>query len=255
MMQVNQLLDKIKYSYSDILRENLVGIYLHGSLAMNCFNPLLSDIDFIVVVSYKPSDKELRELVNLMLELTDGPDKGFEMSVLTENDTKNFKYPTPFILHYSDKYKSKYISQTDYICGDSTDVDLAAHITVIRERGICLTGKPIDEVFRPVPKKFYVDSIMNDVMDSKKEIIDNPIYYILNLCRILCFLISGKICSKKEGGEWFKLHSPKYCNIIESALNSYIYNCKFNIDNKSLIEFAEYMLNEIDLHMNINDDI
>ncbi|WP_313370569.1 aminoglycoside adenylyltransferase domain-containing protein [Sedimentibacter sp.] len=253
-MPVNQLLDEIKYSYSDILQENLVGIYLHGSLAMNCFNPLLSDIDFIAVVKNKPFDKDLRDLVNFLLELTDDcPNKGFEMSVMTEKDTKNFKYPTPFILHYSDKYKSRYINQFDYICGDSTDVDLAAHITVIRERGICLIGKPIDEVFQQVPKRFYIDSIMNDVIDSKKEIIDNPIYYILNLCRVLCFLISGQICSKKEGGEWAKLYLVKYCDVIESALNSYIYNSEFNINNSSLIEFAEYMLNEIDL--NVTGDI
>jgi hypothetical protein len=29
----------------DILKENLVGMYLHGSLAMDCFNPARSDID------------------------------------------------------------------------------------------------------------------------------------------------------------------------------------------------------------------
>ena len=34
----------------EILKDNLVGIYLHGSAVMGCFNPLKSDLDLIVVV-------------------------------------------------------------------------------------------------------------------------------------------------------------------------------------------------------------
>ena len=33
-----------------ILQTNLVGVYLHGSAVMGCFNPLKSDLDLIVVV-------------------------------------------------------------------------------------------------------------------------------------------------------------------------------------------------------------
>ena len=34
-----------------ILGENLVGVYLHGSAVMGCFNPAKSDLDFIVVAN------------------------------------------------------------------------------------------------------------------------------------------------------------------------------------------------------------
>jgi len=33
-----------------ILGNNLVGIYLHGSAAMGCFNPKKSDLDLILIV-------------------------------------------------------------------------------------------------------------------------------------------------------------------------------------------------------------
>lgn len=42
-------LDKIKALFVEELSENLVGIYLHGSLAMGCFNPSRSDVDLVVV--------------------------------------------------------------------------------------------------------------------------------------------------------------------------------------------------------------
>jgi len=249
MVSEKHLLNEIVNSYAAILRDNLVGIYLHGSLAMDCFNPLLSDIDFIVVVKDKPLNEDMRRLVNILLDLSEiGPQGGFEMSALLEKDTKNFKYPTPFILHYSNKYKDKYINEPSYICGDFEDSDLAAHFVVIRERGICLIGKSINEVFQEIPRKYYIDSIMNDVINSKDEISENQIYYILNLCRVLCFLKEEKVFSKKEGGEWADTRLPaKYKDIIEAALNTYDQGRKFNIENDRLIEFADFMLKEIKL--------
>lgn len=41
--------------YQNILKDNLIGIYIHGSIALNCFNWDKSDIDFIIVVRDKLS--------------------------------------------------------------------------------------------------------------------------------------------------------------------------------------------------------
>lgn len=249
MLEIQQILDKIISSYYNILQKNLVGIYLHGSLAMKCFNPLSSDIDFLVVVKEKPNFNEMRELIDVLLQLSvNGPKKGFEMSVLLEDDAKNFKYPTPFVLHYSDYHKDKYLKELDYICGNFEDPDLAAHIVILRERGISLIGKTINEVFQEVPKKYYIESIKQDIISSREEIIHNPIYFILNLCRVLCFLQEGKICSKKEGGEWACFNLPSECSdIIHSALNTYNdVHTTFEVPTKILVDFADFMIKKIE---------
>ena len=44
------LVEEFAEQSKHILQENLVGIYLHGSAVMGCFNPDRSDIDLIVVV-------------------------------------------------------------------------------------------------------------------------------------------------------------------------------------------------------------
>lgn len=49
-MTYQELLDKIAEGYRGILKDNLVGIYVHGSIAMKCFHWDKSDIDFIAVV-------------------------------------------------------------------------------------------------------------------------------------------------------------------------------------------------------------
>ena len=50
MFELKGLLDEFICNSKNILQDNLIGIYLHGSLAMGCFNEKKSDIDLLVVV-------------------------------------------------------------------------------------------------------------------------------------------------------------------------------------------------------------
>ena len=61
--EIKLILDEIVKSYYGILKDNLVGIYLHGSLALGCFNPKVSDIDFLIVARDKLSLEVKREVV------------------------------------------------------------------------------------------------------------------------------------------------------------------------------------------------
>ena len=61
--EIKLILDEIVKSYYGIFKDNLVGIYLHGSLALGCFNPKVSDIDFLIVARDKLSLEVKREVV------------------------------------------------------------------------------------------------------------------------------------------------------------------------------------------------
>ena len=58
-----ELLQKIKSSYQIILQDKLVGIYVHGSIAFQCFTWENSDIDFLVVVNESLSQAEKEALI------------------------------------------------------------------------------------------------------------------------------------------------------------------------------------------------
>ena len=45
-----KVIDELIEQTKGILKNNLIGIYLHGSAAMECFNPAKSDIDLIIIV-------------------------------------------------------------------------------------------------------------------------------------------------------------------------------------------------------------
>lgn len=68
MMYEYDLLGQLTDKTRDVMRENLVGIYLHGSLAMDCFHPDKSDIDLLVVVRHRLPDKQKRRYMDMIVE-------------------------------------------------------------------------------------------------------------------------------------------------------------------------------------------
>ena len=232
-----------------ILKEKLTGIYLHGSAAMGCYQPGKSDLDFLVVTSEELTETEKREYMDMVIELdADGPAKGIEMSIVTREVCDPFIYPTPFILHYSRMHTEWYRRDPeDYLRKmNGTDPDLAAHITVIQSRGLCLYGLPVCEVFGEVPEENYLDSILLDVSDAMDEITKNPMYLILNLTRVLGYLKEKKVLSKREGGIWGLQNLPEqYHPLICSALHEYESGGEVQYDPALARAYAAYMLSQI----------
>lgn len=86
----------------EILGDNLVGICLHGSAAMGCFNDKKSDIDLLTVVSDAPSGAVKLRYMDMVTALNaSAPPKGIEFSMLRRAVCRPFVYPTPFELHFS----------------------------------------------------------------------------------------------------------------------------------------------------------
>lgn len=200
-MNEKELLHRIKITYQSILNEKLVGIYIHGSIAFGCFRWDVSDIDFLVVVKEKLNQEEKEALISELLALdNECPPKGFEMSVICQDACGCFQYPTPFELHFSNAHKEFALQDLAQYCRrmQGTDKDLAAHCMVIRKVGITLCGKKISEVFGEVSKEAYIDSICADIQDARTDIIENPVYIILNLCRVLAFKRDGYVLSSRR---------------------------------------------------------
>ena len=234
----------------EILKDNLVGIYLHGSAVMGCFNPAKSDIDLIVVVKDSVPDSVKKSFMDMVAALNAmGPAKGIEMSVVKQSVCRPFVYPTPFELHFSvahlDWYKK---NPDDYVSKmKGEDKDLASHFTIINHRGKCLYGAPIRDVFADVPARDYMDSIWNDIADAEEEISENPMYLILNLARVLAYRKDGLVLSKKEGGEWALNNLPeKYHSLIKNALCEYSEASDISYDLNLAKDSAQYMLRQIE---------
>lgn len=249
-----EILEQIKTAYHNILQNKLTGIYVHGSIAFHCFRWDSSDIDFLVIVNQKVTLPEKKLLIAALLDLEkDCPPKGVEMSVVLAKYCQPFVYPTPFELHYSNTHREACRQNLEKYCMtmNGTDKDLAAHFTVTRKVGIVLYGKEIPEVFASVPEAAYLDSIRKDIENAVCEIGENPVYIILNLCRVLACVREGVVLSKKQGGEWALQNLPENCHgLVDSALRAYGEGGSLSLTEgmaHAARGFAEYMLEQIGL--------
>lgn len=242
---------KLHADFSAILADNLVGIYIHGSIAFGCFNPERSDLDVITVVrgAISTADK-LRLLDGIRDAEKDAPEKGIEISFVLLDDCLHFRYPTPYQLHYSPMWRGISITNPMVMCSDElkTDKDLAAHFSVIRYCGIAFCGKPITQVFGPVPAANYLDSLLYDVGDSEQNVCDQPVSIVLNLCRVLAYLQTGKILSKKQGGiEALEQVESDFHPVIRRALVDYEGHSRLSETHfEQNVPFCRYMLKRIE---------
>ncbi|XXM72346.1 aminoglycoside adenylyltransferase domain-containing protein [Lysinibacillus sphaericus] len=210
---INETLTYLQKQFADIMDGELVGVYLHGSLAMGGFNPDTSDID-IVAVTDKPIKPETkRRLAKLFLKCSANP-YPIEISFLNKGQLKEWQHPCEFDFHYSEFWRDRYENDLKSGTGEwinddiKTDADLAAHITILNNRGISIAGRPIPEVFPPVPQPDYISSIVTDFKDCIANIGEDPIYCTLNMIRVYWYLKEGVISSKREAGNWGVVHLP-----------------------------------------------
>lgn len=221
----------VRERFSAVLGDKLLGIYVHGSLAFGCYNPGVSDIDFIAVTSDEgPTQEEKALLIRALLSLDSvyfgigDPHAGFEMSVVSERVCRNFVYPTPFTLHYSNFHRDAARRDIAAYCARvwGCDYDLAAHFTVIRAAGYTLCGEAIGTMFGPVPRGNYIDSITRDIADAAENAADDPVYALLGACRTAAAISEGRVLSKRGGGEWALERFPdSFRPTIEAALRIY----------------------------------
>jgi len=249
-MELKRLLDEFVIHSKEILGDNLTGIYLHGSAVMGCFNDRKSDIDLLVVVKDVISKEIKRQYMDMVIEMNQyAPEKGIELSVVKEAICKPFVYPTPFEMHFSIAHLNWYLSNPeDYVERmNGVDKDLAAHFTITYHRGKTLYGREIKSVFEEVSSEAYMDSIWSDIHEAKEDILANPMYMTLNLCRVLAYKTEKLIVSKQEGGEWAMKHIsvPAYQKMILDALKEYKTGEAMEIDYVVASDFAEYMLQQI----------
>ena len=248
-LQTDSLINGFVEQSKKILQDNLVGVYLHGSLVMGCFNPQKSDIDLIIVVDKPISVSIKKAYLDMVVHFNAlGPTKGIEMSIVLREVCKPFVYPTPYELHFSAGYLDWYKEDPDdYIREmNGTDKDLAAHFTIINKRGRCLYGAPIEDVFAAVPSDDYMDSIWFDIEGAVEEITEYPMYLTLNLARVLAYKKEGLVLSKKEGGDWALEHlPPEYHPLIADALREYSESAEIVYDDILAKRYAEYVINEL----------
>jgi streptomycin 3"-adenylyltransferase len=235
--EIQKVLDDMVANFKRILDSNLVGVYLHGSLSMNCYNPISSDIDILVIVKDVISHATKVRLVEMLISIeSENPSQSIEMSLMRKDELINGHHPFHFLLHYSKLHRVNYESNGT-LCEDSHDYDLAAHLAMTKSRGRCLCGEDIERLEIFIKTEDFLDSVLRDLVYDEEEIKLKPCYFILNLCRTLKFLEDHTFSSKREGGQWaLGKYGAEYDDVIDRMLCQYMQNAPNEVryleDNK-----------------------
>jgi streptomycin 3"-adenylyltransferase len=218
---VGEQVDRLVEGLRRILRGNLRGVYLHGSLALGCFNEARSDIDVLVVVD-EPLALDTKLLIaDLLLHVSCAP-RAVELHVLTKGQLDGWRHPSRFEFHYGELHRDAYAYEPVRSIESmaETDADLAAHVTIARNGGIAIVGPSAEDVFPDVPFADYRDALGTDLEWART--VKSALYGILSPCRVWATLATHEVHSKASGARWALDRLPEELKpSVESALASY----------------------------------
>jgi aminoglycoside adenylyltransferase-like protein/nucleotidyltransferase-like protein len=199
-------LDELVQGLGEVLGDELVGVYLHGSLALGCFNPALSDLD-VLVVTRQPLTPHRREALGMLLARV----PRLEIHFLSESDLTTWRHPASYDLHFDTKQR---------LFGPGEDYDLAAHLTVVHHRGAALAGPTPADVFPEVPWEDYEDSLRRDLAWCREH--GSELYAVLSPARIWATLTDRAVHSKASGAAWALERAPdEFRPLLQRALEVY----------------------------------
>lgn len=252
--EIRAQLDAVTRLWRDRLGPELTGVYLHGSIALNAFNPASGDLDLLAVVERPLTVEEKLALAEGIIRL-DGKPRPVEMSAVTLADARNWKNPGSCVFHYSDYWTERYLrrladpAQPLYVVDrEFPDADVTGYIRLLKERGIVLYGRPAAEVFADVPDEDFFASISADVEDYDFHAYE-PRYLasnILILGRILSFRAEKRILSKYEAGLWMIAHMPEDLKYLpEGAMRIWFEGGEAELPEEDLERLRRCLIGEI----------
>jgi predicted nucleotidyltransferase len=223
---VNEIVNFLLSDVKEILGEQFIGMYLHGSLANGGFDKH-SDIDVIVVTEDGISEQKFEALKKLheLIAVIDSPWRNqLEVSYIPKDalrrfDPSNDKHP-----HIDRGTGEKLKIETHE--GDESDWVIQRHI--LRERGIVVTGPDpktlIDRVSPNDLRKVVAEGMplwLNPILETPSEVNTRGYqsFFVLSLCRMLYTLKHGEILSKSDAADWAKSNlDPHWMPLIGRAL-------------------------------------
>jgi predicted nucleotidyltransferase len=223
--ELREVLHRFVEKVSAQLGENLVGIYLVGSLASGDFDAD-SDVDFLVVTHAELTEEDMQPLQEIQTQIHEidcYPARHLEGSYISMADLNDASTVGQKALFYFDNGSTAYERSTH---------DNQWHVRwILRERGITLLGLkpetllgpiPLDEMFKEIKAAMrvvikYFGEDVNAPRTFWNSRFGQP-FAVLTYCRMLHSLHTGTVQSKKAGAAWAReFVDAKWVKVIDDA--------------------------------------
>lgn len=201
---INQALQALLSETRAILSERFIGLYLYGSLASGDFNPLRSDIDFVVVTEGELPAEAIQALEAMHARLWNLGWKWMqklEGSYISRVALRRYNpQDGPFPCVNEGKF---------YLARHENDWVIQRHI--LRESGVAIAGPAIRPMIDPVSPDELRTAVQGYLDEWWRPMLRDPqrlrsreyqAYATLSMCRALYTLQHGRVASKTGSARW-----------------------------------------------------
>ncbi|GCE09507.1 aminoglycoside adenylyltransferase domain-containing protein [Dictyobacter aurantiacus] len=234
------------------LGEQLVAIYLHGSVATGDFVPNLSDLDLIAVVETSLPASKKEELQAWFAKHTPPSTlAGIDCELLTRQAAA-----TPSRLPHWDTIirVQRHQPHFDVHIPESTDGYSLLDLAMARERGCVLTGPPPMTVIAASPRHFLLQACTTQLRRPLSwDVINDRSGAILTACRSWLYLFKGLHATKSEAGAWAKSQLPCYASLIDTALAQRRGDTGQILENQEVKAFCRAVLSSLEDAIHASD--
>lgn len=220
---VNEILNLLLLRASAILGQQMVGMYLYGSLSSGDFDPASSDIDFVIVTESELAPEIVSALEKMHTEIWAS---GLKWAAKLEGSY----LPKSLIrCHNPSGPPCPTVNEGAFFV-DQRGSDWIIQRHVIRECGVVLSGPEPKTLIDPVSKDEIRQAVRGVLTEWWFPMLANPswlaergseyhAYAVISLCRALHALRHGVIVSKPVAAKWAQSQfDNQWSGLIETAL-------------------------------------
>ncbi len=196
---------------AEVLGDELVGLYLHGSLGRGCYHPAFSDADLLIV-----SHGECRDDSVAALAVWRGPGVPVHAAGVSGHQVCCNEVPTPAEFELQTESGGEHALIGRRVKRGRGDLLLVRQDAY--DCNFTLAGAPVREVIPPVPWESLAVSCQQ-LLPYLVPHFKNP---VLMLCRICYAYAHRSLCSKASAGAWAQeTLGAEWREMIEAARAKY----------------------------------
>jgi streptomycin 3"-adenylyltransferase len=182
----------------DVLGDDLVAVYLHGSAVLGGWRSDRSDVDVLAVTAGSIDSGRLERLAaTVSHRALAAPGVGLELDVITQAAAAEPRQPSPFELNLATGPDG---DSAMLGAGHPGNTDVILFLAVVRASGHALFGPPPTDIVGRVPRARLLTGFARELDWATAN--GSTAYQALNAARVWRHAEQGVICSKLDGARW-----------------------------------------------------
>lgn len=248
MEQVDEIVRLVR----DVLGNDVIGAYLHGSAVLGELRPR-SDTDVLVVARRRTTPEQRQGLIDRLMAISgrraySGPARPIELTIVVQSDVRPWRYPPLSEFQYGEWMRDDF-ERGNLPSSSTPSPDLAPLITMVMLGNRPLFGPPPAEVLDPVPHGDLIRAVTAGIPGLLAELEDDAANVLLTLARIWTTVATGAIRSKDAAADWVLLRLPEeHRAVLARARGIYLGDEEDEWDDlrSDLRHHADFVVREIE---------